>query len=254
MRRYLVLAVLGITLIAPSLASAQILSFGRGSRGGSNYYDGNSYGYPSYGWGGYGGYGGYYRPYYYGSNSAYPSWGSGYTGWGDRYYGDRYYPDTYYYSTPSYGYSSPSYRYGSPSYSQPMYDQNYSGTYQAGYNTSMGNLGNRVRLQVIVPDPNAELLIQGERMNTMGPTRTFISPDLQPGQSYSYTLTMRRGGGGEERRTVDVQPGSTYTIDFSRPSNERMDMDRSNERLPAPRSDYNAPSSNQPRSDTPKRD
>jgi uncharacterized protein (TIGR03000 family) len=207
MRRYLALAVLGILVLAPSLASAQIFSgLFRGGRGGNYYYD--NYGSPSYGWGGYGS---YYRPY---------SPGMGWNGW------DYSYPGT-----------GNSYSYRMPSNNSPyVYDQSYSGVYQAGYNASMG-IGNRVRLQVIVPDPNAELLIQGERMNTMGPSRTFISPDLEPGKSFTYTIVMRRPGGGEERRTVDVQPGGTYTVDFSRPSSERID----NERLSAPRSDYSVP-------------
>jgi uncharacterized protein (TIGR03000 family) len=217
MRRYLTVAVLGILVLAPSLASAQIFSFGR-NRGGNYYYD--NYGYPSYGWGGYRGYN---RPY-----------GMGWNGW------DYSYPGT-----------GSSYSYQMPSNSSPYaYDQSYSGVYQAGYNTPMG-IGNRVRLQVIVPDPNAELLIQGERMNTMGPNRMFISPDLEPSKTYSYTIVLRRpnaGAGGEEKRTVDVQAGGTYTIDFSRPSGERM---QSNERLPAPKSDYSAPSSERPKSDIP---
>ena len=78
MRRYLALAVLGILLLAPSLASAQI--FSGWFRGGRGYYNDN-YGYPSYGWGGYRGYRDYYRPYYYGNYPSSPSvYDQGYSG------------------------------------------------------------------------------------------------------------------------------------------------------------------------------
>lgn len=89
--------------------------------------------------------------------------------------------------------------------------------------------GQKAQITVVVSDPSAELLIQGQRMSSAGSVRTFNSQDLEPGKTYSYSLTVRRNVAGrpvEETRKVSIHAGEQVTVDFSRPG-------ASGERLPA---------------------
>jgi len=84
--------------------------------------------------------------------------------------------------------------------------------------------GQTARITVLLADPNAELLIQGQRMNLAGRTRTFNSQVLDPGKNYSYTITSRSNVGGrlvDETRKVPVHAGEMVTVDFSQQS-ERL--------------------------------
>jgi len=241
-----------VALLTPDFADAQFrFGRGRGSNwggsnwGGSNwggsgwgvgFSDGNfGIGYSSgnygrgYGWGdgyGYGrgwGYGGY--PYYGGSGFS-VGLGSGY--YGGSYYGGGY-PSYggYSYDYPSYGgtvYSTPSYGYSSsPSYMGGSYDMSGGSIYQAGYGSSM-NMANVVRLEIIVPDDNAELMIQGQRVGGTGRHRSFVSPPLEPNKEYTYEISIRGSQmrGGEDTRKIDVKAGNQYTVDFTRSNNERL--------------------------------
>jgi uncharacterized protein (TIGR03000 family) len=85
----------------------------------------------------------------------------------------------------------------------------------------------------MVPDPNAELLIQGQRMSVTGNSRVFISPDLEPGRTYTYTVTLRNNMGQEDTRQIDVRAGSNDRVDFSRPQVNTMPAPHpAGERLP----------------------
>jgi uncharacterized protein (TIGR03000 family) len=78
--------------------------------------------------------------------------------------------------------------------------------------------GQTARITVVLPDPNAELIIQGQRMNLVGRTRTFNSQVLDPDKNYSYTITTRSNVGGQlrdETRKVPVHAGEAVTVDFS---------------------------------------
>jgi uncharacterized protein (TIGR03000 family) len=46
-----------------------------------------------------------------------------------------------------------------------------------------------VRLRVLLPLANAELMIEGQPTRSLGVSRVFISPPLEPDKNYVYTLT-----------------------------------------------------------------
>jgi uncharacterized protein (TIGR03000 family) len=213
--RAILLTVLGVALLTPHFADAQRHGRGRGSSWGVGFGDGGIGGYYSNGGWGRGGWGVGFGD---GWGRGFDGWGRGYYGWGYPSYGwgDGYYGG--YYSTPYYSNDYPSYGY--------MDNSNMSGNtiYQAGYNSGMGMNPNVVRLDIVVPDPQTEITIQGQRMNVTGPMTSFVSPPLEKGKTYTYTITKRGGqtNSAEETRNVTVQPGGTYTVDFSRPKNERL--------------------------------
>src|SRR5262245_31635376 len=47
---------------------------------------------------------------------------------------------------------------------------------------------NAATLRVIVPHLNTQLVIQGSATQTTGLSRVFMSPPLEPGKKYIYTL------------------------------------------------------------------
>jgi uncharacterized protein (TIGR03000 family) len=161
---------------------------------GGGYWDGGRYSYYS----GYGspygfrlGYGrGYYRPWY----------------------GSSYGPSYYTYGQPTYS------TYGTPGYS-------YEAAYPSESSGMRGmDLGGRVAARVLVPEANAKLWIEGQEMNTTGLNRTFVSPPLDPGYSYSYTFRAQWTDNGkqkEETRVVQVRPGDRVTADFTQPDKGR---------------------------------
>jgi uncharacterized protein (TIGR03000 family) len=78
---------------------------------------------------------------------------------------------------------------------------------------------NAVLLDVRVPTPDAQILIDGAPTRIRGMLRQFVSPPLEPGKVYSYELTAKYFENGEERtRTIkqEVLPGQQYTFDFTR--------------------------------------
>ena len=274
--RSIMLTVLGLALLTPDFADAQIFGRGRGyggsgwgvgvGNGGISYqqYDGygRGYGYgDGWGSGGYGrgygygdgwGSGGYGRGYGYGGN---PYYGGSGVAFGNGYYGNTYggsYPNYGggYSSYPSYGngmvYSNPSYMsggYSSGGYMSGGYmsnDMSGGNMYQAGYSSGM-NMGNVVRLDIIVPDENTELTIQGQRVSGTGRHRSFVSPQLESGKEYTYTVSIRgsQTRDGEDTRKIDVRAGSQYTIDFTRPQGERLPAPGSGFETDRPRNDTN---------------
>jgi len=218
-------ALLGVAalLLAPAVGSAQV-----NFRVGNPYYASGYYGYSPYGWGIASPYSGYYSgPMwsgnygYYGTGSPWPGYYAGYPGsaW-SGYYGTypgwansypSYYSSPDYYSTPStsYGYSSASgtgsYYYGSPS--------------REGTNTAL--------LNVRLPDPNAEVWVEGRATQQRGTSREYVSPPLNPDRSYVYDVRARWTENGKEverTRTVPVKVGGVATVDFTAPeNNSRVD-------------------------------
>lgn len=79
---------------------------------------------------------------------------------------------------------------------------------------------NSVLLNVRLPEPNAELWIDGTRATRQGATRQFISPPLTPGRRYSYDLQARWLENGREvmqTRRVIVEAGQQLAVDFTQP-------------------------------------
>ncbi len=70
-------------------------------------------------------------------------------------------------------------------------------------------------ITVLLPDANAQVLIDGNRMTSTGIIRRFISPPLDPGR---YTYEIRASWTDRtpvtQFRTVMVSPGSQSVVDF----------------------------------------
>jgi len=193
---------------------------------GSGYLGGRPFGltypYTGYGYGAYGNLG-------YGTGLGY-----GYGAYGGLGYLPAYNSRAYGYGLGSApytaGYYSPSYAYSSsfyPRYVAPYNPSATSGTARAATTPSYppaypGTAGeeaidqDRAVVEVRVP-ADAELLFEGERMNTPGPLRTFRTPRLESGKKYSYEVQARWTEGGkpvERTRKVSVRPGQRVTVDF----------------------------------------
>jgi len=245
-------------LLTPAVGSAQI-SFGRGGFGvGSPYYGGTGWG--GMGWGS-GYYGTGYSPYYGGS----PMWNSGY-GFPSNYgYNSPAYSGWYGSNSPGYSnwYGTPSYTWGnSPSSAWSNYNGawgNYPATGSTGYYSGSGApsyyggsypmaggsgyaYGNRPRTEqnaalvnVRLPDPNAEVWIDGKKTQSKGTVREFESPPLDPGKNYTYEVKARWTENGKDRevtKTVPVRANGVATADFTASADRsRIDnFDRSGER------------------------
>lgn len=75
--------------------------------------------------------------------------------------------------------------------------------------------------------PQATLEVQGARTRKTGAERKFISPPLQPGTNYQYTLVARwePNGYSTMARTykVDVKAGQTVTVDMTKANPKILD-------------------------------
>lgn len=199
----------------PAAAQRHGGGHGGGYHGGHVGGWGGHYGSHYGGWGRYGGWGGFGL----GLALGYPSWG-GYYGWG--------YPSYSYYSYPSYGYYNDyyiqPYVYGYPAYSYPSYDTyTYSNpavpaaTYEGAEESSITGASNTARLNIRVPDANAQVWIEGQKTNQQGMLRQFVSPPLDPDRNYTYHVTARwQQNGREVEQTKDfaVHAGDRLTVDF----------------------------------------
>ncbi len=233
MRRFsaLGLCTLATAALLWSAMPAAAQHHGGGGHGGGHVGGGRVGGHYGGGWGGhYGGrgyYGGWGRHYGWGWGGfglglalGYPGWG-GYYGWG--------YPSYSYYAYPSYGYYNDYYAqpyiYSTPSYSYPWYDTyGYSSpslpatTYEGAEESSMANESpNSAMVDVRVPNPNAQIWIEGQKTNQQGTFRQFVSPPLDPNRDYTYHVRAQWQQNGHEvdqTRDVAVHAGDRITIDF----------------------------------------
>ena len=206
-------ALLAIAVLLGSVGVAEAQR-GRGGRGGysggGGYRGGYSggYGYGGYGYGGYGS-----RGYGYGN---YPGWyGSGY---GYRGYGYGYSPGyrAYGYGYPAYGYSSYG-TYGYPQQAPVVVAGDTPSTVQrttSGYTPSTSNAAT---VTVSVP-PNARVWVGDYLTRSVGPVRTFESPELQAGKEYTYkvraTWTDATGKQVTQTQDVDVTAGGNARVTF----------------------------------------
>jgi len=157
---------------------------------GANWYGNNWYGNNLYGnnWGNYG----------------WPGYSSNYSPWSG---GNSYYPGGGYYSGG--GYAMPS-----TEYAQPQMDSFYASTDPAKL----------VHLRVHVMDPNARITVQDQTMPTMGNSRIFVSPPLEQGSTYVYTVKATWNENGQQRsetQKIDVQPGSNYELFFPKQARQQ---------------------------------
>jgi len=207
-----------VVLLLPETSHAQRWGGGGGYGGrGNTYYGGfnNGWGYPGYYNSGYGYNWGY-------PGSGYGAWNSGYTGnrsWGGTPWNSgysSYYGPNYYY--PSQGnYYGNSSQYPATGYYAPGFAASPPATQGYSYGAPSQANDNAARLEVKVP-ANAEVWFDGAKTNQGGTDRFFVSPPLNPGQTYSYDIRARwMDNGREVDRTqhVDVRPGENQVVDFS---------------------------------------
>jgi uncharacterized protein (TIGR03000 family) len=193
-----------VLLLVPATSSAQV-RFGMGRFGG--YYGGYGgyYGYSPGTMYGYSPYGGYYGGAYYPSYSTYGSWsypGSTYPGYASSYYSS---PETYYSNRPGTSSDTGSYSYGAPASTTER---------------------DAARLNVRLPDANAEVWVEGQRTQQRGTTREYISPPLNPDKNYIYEVRARWTENGQEKertKTVSVRANGTATVDFTTATSSRVD-------------------------------
>jgi uncharacterized protein (TIGR03000 family) len=94
-------------------------------------------------------------------------------------------------------------------------------SYQSFYPPTTGTQGssNETRIKVLLPDPSARVIIDGNPTRQTGTEREFVT-ELQPGTSGTYQITARWTENGETRevtRDVPVRPGQWQVVDFNRP-------------------------------------
>jgi uncharacterized protein (TIGR03000 family) len=80
--------------------------------------------------------------------------------------------------------------------------------------------GSRVYLTILVPDPNAEVKVDGQVIAGAGSKRMFQSPELSPG-NYSYEVKATWNVDGKpstQTYTVKVKPGAESLVTFGLPS------------------------------------
>jgi len=200
---------------------------GHGANWGGGYGGGGGWGRGAvgfglgYGLGRYGGFGYGYPSYYGGGGYGYPSYG----------YGDSGY-------APSYGYNN-YYSLGVPAYSTYPSDQQPYGTvvqpgmadYSSAYGLDNGALAsaqatqnqNACLIELRVP-ANAQVWFNGQATRQTGSQREFVSPPLQPGQEYTYTIRarwMQNGQPVDQTRALQVAATERHTVNFMAASNQR---------------------------------
>jgi uncharacterized protein (TIGR03000 family) len=86
-------------------------------------------------------------------------------------------------------------------------------------------------IEVLVP-ANAEVTVQGKKMTQGGTNRKFVSPPLNPGEAYTYTVSATWKQDGKQvtqKRNLTVQAGDRQSVLFlggpSRPpANQRTSL------------------------------
>lgn len=156
------------------------------------------------GWYGRGWYGRGYSPW------AFGYWGyPGYDSWDYPAYGYADYPsggDTDYFSEPSYYTNAPVYGSGS--------------TYIYGTSAAAPAQNDTAQVTVRVP-ADAQVWFQNQPTTQQGAVRHYQSPQLSPGQEYSYDIRAQWRQGGRaitQERHVAVHAGSDVAVDFTAPA------------------------------------
>ena len=185
MRKVLVILALTIATVVASAGDAFAQRRGRGYRN-SWVYDGD-------------GGGRYYNGGYYGRGSGY--YGAGYNS----------VPYTY----------EPSYYETSPIVQGPATEVR-----QSFYNEPSASQSQRIATMVVLlPRADAKVWFDGSATSQQGMERSFYSPPLDPGSTYTYTIRarwMENGQPIERERRVNAQPGRSVTVSFRGDSAENL--------------------------------
>lgn len=97
----------------------------------------------------------------------------------------------------------------------------------SGVGVSPGGGGGCLVLSVKVPQPAAEVTVDGVKMTQGGTDRLFESPPLEAGKEYQYELTARwleRGAVVERKKVVTGKPGEVVRVDFDQPDTAPVTM------------------------------
>jgi uncharacterized protein (TIGR03000 family) len=73
------------------------------------------------------------------------------------------------------------------------------------------------KVEVIVPDPAAEVFFDGQKTNRTGTMRVYDTPTLTPGKTYSYQVSAhwtQDGRSIRQQRTIFVNAGGTAVVNF----------------------------------------
>ncbi len=199
-------------------SGADATLFARGGGGGGGHGGGGG-GHGGYGGGGRGGYGGggYGRGYgygggFYGGGLFYGDYstGGGYPG----YFAPYAYPNRQSLLLPS---SIPV----GPSYTPLISSYPPTGAAPSYFATPFAP--RPAAIHVVLPDPQATVLFDGQKTSSTGGERLYNTPDLTPGESYHYKLRatwMQDGRQVTQEQTVAVTPGQTTEVVFSRATSE----------------------------------
>ncbi len=125
-----------------------------------------------------------------------------------------YYSQPYYsYSPPAYyTYPSANYQYYPPTSRTPIVDQASS---------------NQAQIQVVLPNPDAEVTFDGAKTTSVGRVRLYHTPVLDLSSSNSYRIGaswMQDGRPITDARVVTVTAGRTVVVDFTQPTSESVPM------------------------------
>jgi uncharacterized protein (TIGR03000 family) len=139
-------------------------------------------------------------------------------------------------------------QYGSP---QQAYNAGYANGYapQYGYAAPDGttqsfyppggnaqSLGNSAQIPVRLP-ANAQLWVDDQQSPLTGPNRILVTPPLEQGKTYSYTLKAQWDDNGRpvtQERKVSFQAGRSATVDFNQPAPRAMPEPTATPVAPAP--------------------
>jgi uncharacterized protein (TIGR03000 family) len=78
--------------------------------------------------------------------------------------------------------------------------------------------GQTVTLRVLLPNKDAELTIEGKATKQKGVSRVFVSPPLEPGWKYAYTLTATWEPNNYTKvfrtKVASLRPGTEVVVDL----------------------------------------
>jgi uncharacterized protein (TIGR03000 family) len=93
----------------------------------------------------------------------------------------------------------------------------------SGQAPSVGD--SKARIEVLLPDPEAQVLMDGYRTSSTGTNRVFETPPLSPGKIYSYRLAASWAENGKfvtREKEVMVAPGKVTVVDFTMSAKEAL--------------------------------
>lgn len=108
-----------------------------------------------------------------------------------------------------------------PAYPYGYYGSYYSGSYvqpRVAYSVSRP-LVDVASVEVRLPNDQAQVWVQGQKMSGTGAIRRFQSPALDPSKTYAYKISAAWYEGDRlvtQERKVDVQANSPVVVDFTK--------------------------------------